>query len=868
MSETLTQSGLWIVEGGKADRTMEATVPPVTSITGGSNWASAPKFRDYQSFLRAVQYPYVWACMSLIAYTFAANDSYLVDIETGVPDDDPNDPFLQLWEKPNPFQTGFQFRELLIEYLELTGNVYITLENRDGYGRPRELYLPDPSRMVVVPDPHNYIAGYYFDATGLGRGQSGGPWSNRRIPYDVDEVIHIRYPNPTDLYYGMGNIEASQSTLDIIEAMQKNELGYWRSGGRIIGVLSTDLPLNDEDFKSLRREWALANSDDQARARTAVLSKGLKYTPVSEGFKSLDIVNIDKSKRDQILAVWGVPLPKLGIMENAQYKLADADQMFHGETMAPKYVRLEDGVQPLVDLFHGGTKALEFARKNYEDDTRKFQNAQIMLNGGFLLDEARVYAGADPLPNGGGQVYLLSTAYSPVKPSDLQEMAEQTVEEPPASTPPSEAPGNKPGGRPSTAGTNTPGLNPNGQGATGHNAPLLSAYLPNANGKTLALSIGQKALGEMSERDIEMQLTSDEWNSRIRALAVRRRAVKSLRVSTDLRSRLRAARVIRGTKATTDRRAALTLDRDRFWSGSKSRFSRSVKTALGLESLLTEETVAKWLEEHPKGSTALRDAIRDAVSTRAKPVTSAIHDLHRAAFSAGYQTGTRLLPQKKAAKLSVMRGGKAEEDDLSEFGIPNYVMDSFPETAARLGSVTKDVLGTTVDNVYGVVYDGIERDYSADQILHGVPDDQYDGLQGILDDADQWRAPMIARTSTMSAYNAGTLASYSDADVAQTEAVDGTDDPECADRNGQRFTLDEADTELAAEHPNGTLAFLPVFDEPSAADDTSEEPTSEDGTGDEGNADDVGVGDDEGKSHTAPTVRRATEAELAALGLL
>lgn len=73
---------------------------------------------------------------------------------------------------------------------------------------------------------------------------------------------------------------------------------------------------------------------------------------------------------------------------------------------------------------------------------------------------------------------------------------------------------------------------------------------------------------------------------------------------------------------------------------------------------------------------------------------------------------------------------------------------------------------------------------------------------------DEYRAERIARTETMFAYNTSTLATYDDYGVQQVEAIDGDDDEECAQRNGQVYDL--ATAMSIEDHPNGTLDWVPV----------------------------------------------------------
>ena len=77
-----------------------------------------------------------------------------------------------------------------------------------------------------------------------------------------------------------------------------------------------------------------------------------------------------------------------------------------------------------------------------------------------------------------------------------------------------------------------------------------------------------------------------------------------------------------------------------------------------------------------------------------------------------------------------------------------------------------------------------------------------------------YRSYLIARTETKFAQNMSALETYRASEqFAGMQAYDarlGETDAECVERNGQVFTFDEVERELAEEHPNGTLSFAPV----------------------------------------------------------
>lgn len=79
----------------------------------------------------------------------------------------------------------------------------------------------------------------------------------------------------------------------------------------------------------------------------------------------------------------------------------------------------------------------------------------------------------------------------------------------------------------------------------------------------------------------------------------------------------------------------------------------------------------------------------------------------------------------------------------------------------------------------------------------------------------KYRSELIARTETKNAQNLSAMAAYDAAGATQVLAFDaqggGDTDLHCELRNGQTFTLADAQGEIAGMHPNCTLSFAPVF---------------------------------------------------------
>lgn len=118
----------------------------------------------------------------------------------------------------------------------------------------------------------------------------------------------------------------------------------------------------------------------------------------------------------------------------------------------------------------------------------------------------------------------------------------------------------------------------------------------------------------------------------------------------------------------------------------------------------------------------------------------------------------------------------------------------------KVGSRVVGITATTQDAIAAAISQGFEDGLSPAQI-----GDLIEGLPAF----DEARAELVARTETMFAYNTAALDSYAGLGVTEVEAIDGDEDEQCAARNGQTYSVeDAADIE---DHPNGTLDWVPVI---------------------------------------------------------
>jgi hypothetical protein len=138
---------------------------------------------------------------------------------------------------------------------------------------------------------------------------------------------------------------------------------------------------------------------------------------------------------------------------------------------------------------------------------------------------------------------------------------------------------------------------------------------------------------------------------------------------------------------------------------------------------------------------------------------------------------------------AMKRPGKASFDDV----VLAAVRTSVGERITGINQTTREAIAALIAQGFD---DGLSPSEVADLVSGATT-------------FDAARAELIARTESALAYNEAALRSYGEFGVDQVEAIDGDEDPECAERNGQVYPLTEA---LGiTDHPNGTLDWAPVI---------------------------------------------------------
>src|SRR5262245_9030799 len=329
---------IWSRVSGVFKRRGESSANAVASLfatpTRPPGWwrdDQVEQLRNYQSW--------VYAAVNAIAQEVAQQRPFLYR-NTGQAEHEqiplPNShPLVRLLDSPNPWMTRWELWYLTVVYLELTGNGYWYAVPRLGAdGRrlgPAELWVVPSPWVRVIPDPGQFVRAYEVTAP-------GAPAET----FSADEIIHLKYPNPLDPHYGLSPLQANALTVDANTELLKSRYQAFHSGQKPGLVLQTDQGLSEPVVRRLEEKIQSRFGGRENWHRPLVLEQGLRASPWTLTPAEMDYLNSARMTRDEIFALFRVPAPIAGIVENVGL---GADIWFGARVMF-----CEGTIQPKLEL--------------------------------------------------------------------------------------------------------------------------------------------------------------------------------------------------------------------------------------------------------------------------------------------------------------------------------------------------------------------------------------------------------------------------------------------------------------------------------------------------------------------------------------
>jgi phage portal protein BeeE len=292
---------------------------------------------------------------------------------------------LKLWNRPNDFMTGSDFREIGWQHMELAGEWYWVLNRGpSGNGVPIEMWPVRPDRMEPVPDKDKFLAGWVYTDPG-----------GEAVPLSVDEVIQLRYPDPTDFYRGLSPVQALLADIDSAKYTAEYTRNFFLNSAQPGGIVTFNKRLTDEEFTEFTTRWREQHQGVARGHRVGVLEQGASWQTTSSSLRDMQLPDLRRLTSDHIRQGYRIHQAMLG--DSTDVNRANAQTALEIHVAFHEVPRLdrEKGVlnTRFLEMF-GAQEEVEFDYPDPMPDNREEDNAELNIKATAALTLVR--AGYDP----------------------------------------------------------------------------------------------------------------------------------------------------------------------------------------------------------------------------------------------------------------------------------------------------------------------------------------------------------------------------------------------------------------------------------------------------------------------------------------
>jgi HK97 family phage portal protein len=349
--------------------------------------------------------PWAWSSVSAIGRTITAGglvtdwDADSGEGDAPQPDKPPEVLALErLLAFTNPRDDIRQLIRRVVTDLLVFGDAFVEIVR--FLGIPIALYNLDCPTMYIEADPHGTVT-RYVQVTEYGQ----------RANFEPDDVIHIRIDTSRSGLYGTSPTQAALLPITSWLFAAANAKEYYRKGAP--PLIHVDMPagMSNAEIKRWYAQYHQTNLGPRNLGSPIVTKGGASITELAQARLVDNITYLDQ-KRDEILASYGVPPAKGGVIEAGHLGAGTGeaqDKTFKINTCAPiaELILEKFNYQLVRRGFRITGWHLKFGDIDYRDSSI-IENIrdQRLRNGSWTLNRYRAEIGEPPVPGGDDAVLV------------------------------------------------------------------------------------------------------------------------------------------------------------------------------------------------------------------------------------------------------------------------------------------------------------------------------------------------------------------------------------------------------------------------------------------------------------------------------
>ena len=310
--------------------------------------------------------------------------------------------FPLLHDAPNPWQTSFEWREMMEGHCLLRGNAYSYII-RNSRGTVKSLIPLHPDRVQVrrAPDGEPFY--------GVNEEKIRGVFSRR-------EIFHLRGMS-SDGYTGLSPIGQQRELMGWSVATREHGARVFSNGTALSGVLEYPSALNEEILKRLREQWQQTYGGVRNSGKVAILEGGMKWHQVGMNLEDAQFIEVMAYQDRKIYQIYRCPPHMLGDNDKTTSWGTGIEQMSIGfvtYTLRPSGIRWEQAIHQM--LLMPEERGQFYAHFEFEGLLRGDSKARAEAlstkrqNGIINANEWRELEDMDPIEGEGGDAYLVNSA--------------------------------------------------------------------------------------------------------------------------------------------------------------------------------------------------------------------------------------------------------------------------------------------------------------------------------------------------------------------------------------------------------------------------------------------------------------------------
>lgn len=241
-------------------------------------------------------------------------------------------PFYTLWQKGNPHLTGSQLQWTMVLHMALVGDSYCYIVS-DEYG-PQYLIILPPGKVnvQVARGKVDFISGYV-----LRKG-------TEKIVLKPDEVMHNKYPDPSNPVYGMAPLEAVGLVASLYHEMNVYEWNLLQNNA-VPGALGiAEAGVSEPDKKRIERRFNQRHRGPRKAGKFAVITGPFKIEKLGLSQREMLMPQLRKLTREDIAGAYGVHMALL-VTTDVNRANAEVGRTFTAEyAIKPACTLIEDGI--------------------------------------------------------------------------------------------------------------------------------------------------------------------------------------------------------------------------------------------------------------------------------------------------------------------------------------------------------------------------------------------------------------------------------------------------------------------------------------------------------------------------------------------